>query len=473
MRLLIIISILIVAGSLLTTLFGYFAAREALRTSIARYELPSASDLINTRIQKDLIRPLFVSSMMANDTFLHSWVLRGETDIAEIAEYLHEVRQRYGAFTAFFVSDISRNYYYADGVLKKVRESEPRDIWYFRVSKMEPDYELNVDQDMAHNDELTIFINYRVLNREGRYLGAAGIGINVSSISKVVENFKDDYAVTVYFTQTDGTFIAGQPYATAPGYAANLKNDPSLRKILPRAMQLEGKRNFEYRRDGSIMLMNVRYIPELKWYLFVEKPQNDLIEGPRKAVVINMAVYTSILILILIATILTINHFQSRLEYSALHDTLTNLLNRNALENSSKLLLSQGARFGNPLCLIMLDIDNFKQINDSFGHQAGDSVLVTFAETLRQAVRKNDIICRWGGEEFLLLLPGCPREKAIENTENILTAIRNTKSICPLSASAGIAIRNENETMEALIKRADAELIRAKQLGKDRVCIAG
>ena len=144
--------------------------------AIRSYYVPLTSDTLYSEIQQDLLKPIFVSSLMAHDTFLRDWVLDGERAAQPVVRYLNEIQQKYGAFTAFFVSDRSRTYYQNKGVLKQVREGEPRDVWFFRVRGMDHPYETNVDPDMANDDTMTIFINFRVLDYEGRFLGATGIG---------------------------------------------------------------------------------------------------------------------------------------------------------------------------------------------------------------------------------------------------------------------------------------------------------
>ena len=95
------------SGFLTTSLLSYYASRDSIRDSIINTELPLTSDTVYSEIQKDLVRPILISSMMARDTFLRDWVLAGEQDTAQMTRYLREVQEHYGAFTSFFVSDKS------------------------------------------------------------------------------------------------------------------------------------------------------------------------------------------------------------------------------------------------------------------------------------------------------------------------------------------------------------------------------
>jgi hypothetical protein len=203
----ILLSLLLSSGFFATTLFGYFVSKEAIRSAIIGQDLPLTSSNIYSEIQRDLVRPVLISATMAHDTFLRDWVLKGENDVTEMARYLAEVKVRNKAFSSFFVSEKSGNYYTGEGVLKQVKEGEARDDWYFRVRDMKDDYEINVDPDLANRDALTIFINYRVFDFDERYIGATGIGLTLDSVRHLIREYQTRFKRTIYFTDADGKVI--------------------------------------------------------------------------------------------------------------------------------------------------------------------------------------------------------------------------------------------------------------------------
>lgn len=156
------LALLLCAGFISTTFFGYFAARDSVRQGVEEQTLPITGDNIYSEIQKDILRPVFISSQMAHDTFLRDWMLAGETEMAPITKYLREILTKNQAISSFLVSEKTRTYYHAHGVLKQVHENDPRDRWFFRTRALQAPYEINVDLDAANRDNLTIFINYRV-----------------------------------------------------------------------------------------------------------------------------------------------------------------------------------------------------------------------------------------------------------------------------------------------------------------------
>jgi diguanylate cyclase (GGDEF)-like protein len=162
----------------------------------------------------------------------------------------------------------------------------------------------------------------------------------------------------------------------------------------------------------------------------------------------------------------------------ALVDGLTGLANRRSCEETLNAELARAERFPGPLALIVADLDDFKDVNDRFGHQAGDVVLREFASLLRDGVRDIDLAGRWGGEEFLLLLPGTDLEGAVHVADRVRRALagRIVLSVdgepIPVTASFGVAAYPQAPTASALFAAADGALYEAKRTGKNRVSVA-
>jgi diguanylate cyclase (GGDEF)-like protein len=483
------IAFIIVIGFGGSSLLAFLAARNAVRASIEGEALPAAADSIYAQIRTDLVKPVFVSSMMAHDTFLHEWSANGETDLGAIESYLGEIIRRNGALTAFFVSEKTKRYYYADGVLKTVRESEGRDAWYFRVRSMKQDYELNVDVDMAHKDMLTIFVNYRVIDTRGRFLGAAGIGISVSTLRNMIARYRDELGTSIYFVDSAGKIVAGSPFGRESAPPATLASDPSLARSAAMTLEARGG-SFRYAHGGETVLTRALWLPELSWFVFVEKPEGAAVALAKRALYVSIALCVLVLLLVLAASALTIDRFQSRLEQSASHDPLTGALNRLSFGAMAEHEIKAARRSGGSVAAVILDIDDFKRVNDELGHPAGDEVLARVVASAAAAIRSSDLLCRWGGEEFLALLPNCDLEAARIIAEKMRTAVRAGTSVgCPrsVSVSAGVAsvdaaavdasslgsgAADPASAFDELVSKADAALLEAKRSGKDRTVTA-
>jgi diguanylate cyclase (GGDEF)-like protein len=153
----------------------------------------------------------------------------------------------------------------------------------------------------------------------------------------------------------------------------------------------------------------------------------------------------------------------ARLERVARTDDLTGLPNRRCWEEELPRELARASRDHKPLCVAMLDLDQFKLYNDSYGHQAGDRLLREAAAEWRSTLRVSDLIARYGGEEFGVMLPGCPAHEAVQLVERLRIATPEGQS-----CSAGVAIWDGAESATSLVGRADAALYVAKQAGRDR-----
>ena len=286
-RLILIVTLLLAAGFLATSLASYYVARAALRSEIARNELPLTSDSIYSEIRHDLLRPVFISSLMATDTFLRDWVIGGEIDKDKIVKYLKEIQVGHDTYTSFFVSEKSRIYYHADGILKKVSPDEPRDRWYFRVREMADDYEINVDPDMANQDAMTIFVNYRVYDYDHHYIGATGVGLTVGAVKALIKTYQERYNRAIYFVDRDGTVkLAGSGFdLTAP----NISHLAFFSQLGPKGNG-PVHQSLRYEKDGHVTHAYIRYIDEFDWYLVVEQPEGETIRQIHTTLLANLGV---------------------------------------------------------------------------------------------------------------------------------------------------------------------------------------
>lgn len=160
------------------------------------------------------------------------------------------------------------------------------------------------------------------------------------------------------------------------------------------------------------------------------------------------------------------------LEYQASHDLLTGLFNRQKFHEIFGKEIRRDKRYQNDLSLILFDIDNFKKFNDEFGHNMGDEVLKFIAEVVTRSVREHDTVVRWGGEEFLVLLPETNIDGAMKVAEKIRIAIQEFKSKKipkQITASFGVTTLFEGDIEEEFIKKADIALYKAKKEGRNRV----
>jgi len=171
----------------------------------------------------------------------------------------------------------------------------------------------------------------------------------------------------------------------------------------------------------------------------------------------------------------------SRLEHENVSDPLTGVFNRRYLHSRLDEECSRALRLGQPLSILLLDIDHFKEINDTYGHQAGDQVLIAFAERVKGQLRKPDIVARFGGEEFMVIATHTARSGAVDLAERLRLDIQmarfsldrapGARHEISLTCSIGIASFGDgNDQADRLVCSADKSMYRAKHEGRNRVC---
>ncbi|GAB6044224.1 sensor domain-containing diguanylate cyclase [Endothiovibrio diazotrophicus] len=466
-----ILSVLLLGGFLATSLIGYRVAYDSVSEQIAENALPLTSDNIYSEIQQDLLRPIFISSLMAHDTFLRDWALAGEKDPEPLIRYLKEIQARYGTVTAFFISEHTRNYYHPNGILKQIFEGDPEDAWYFRARALPPgeEYEVNVDTDTADRTTTTVFVNYRVYDYHGRFIGVAGVGLAVAMVKRLVEHYQQRFGRRVYFIDRQGEVTLHGPDFDGP---TSIRQRPGMEAIATRVLAAPGG-SFTFLRNGRTVYLNSRLVPEFKWYLMVEQEEDPAQRRLLQTLVGNLLLSVAVTAVVLALAYFTLGGYQRRLEEMAATDKLTGVTNRQVFEVLYEKALKAGRRKAQPLSLLMFDIDHFKGVNDTYGHLVGDRVIQRVAHIVRGMIRDSDTICRWGGEEFLLLLPDCALDQAQELAERIRATLEEREIAVggdrvTVTVSLGVAERVGDELAEEFLHRTDQALYEAKRRGRNR-----
>lgn len=159
-----------------------------------------------------------------------------------------------------------------------------------------------------------------------------------------------------------------------------------------------------------------------------------------------------------------------RLSAIAVTDDLTGLANRRGIVQLAEQAVSAARRNGGPLAFLVIDLDHFKRVNDRFGHAGGDALLLTIAGQISESLRREDSVGRFGGEEFLAVLPGADLAAAEGVAERVRADVELAGEQMAVTASIGVAVYDDEESAYSLINRADAAMYRAKEAGRNRVC---
>ncbi len=474
-KLTVILCLLLSVSFLTVSLISYYASKNAIHLALVEKELPLTSNAIYAELQKDLVRPFFISSMMASNTFLHDWVAAGEQHPELISRYLQETKETYQVFTSFFVSDKTQNYYYPKGILKTVSPTDKADKWFYRVRDLKDPYEINIDYDQAHDNTLTIFMNFRVFNQQKEYLGATGVGLSMTRLYQLLSHYEREYQKNIYLVDSTGRIrLTGN---NRLHYNRSILQIEGLKDIADDILSRK-KQDFQYSVKAEHYLLHVQYMPEVRLFLFVETEENKAIADVRHALYLNLIVFVLVVLATIVLTNMMVSFYQKKLAVMATIDHLTQLMNRQAFEMFSLNMLADSRRSHTSLAVMMIDIDHFKKVNDTYGHAAGDKVLQEVAAILKNTVREADLVCRWGGEEFVVFLHKC----AVADAERIAEQLRSKVAAqlyeyelyhLNVTLSIGIASYRHDEGLQEVMARADGALYLAKDTGRNRVVARG
>ena len=352
------------------------------------------------------------------------------------------------------------------------------DVWYYGFKARNKKYELDVDTDEASAGSLAIFINHRLTDYQGRFLGVTGVGLNMDQIGKIVAQYQAKYKRSVYLIDSGGlitvhpdqSLIQKKTIFDMEGLSAI-----GLDILKSKADSI----TYEYDGEGRHRFLAARYFAGFDWYLIVEQDESENIRDIRSVMFTNLAVGILATIFIIVIVILAVNHFQGRLEFLATVDELTNVSNRRQFMAVLKNEAARGVRHKRPVSLLMIDVDYFKAINDSHGHQAGDRALIMLVETIQGSLRESDELGRLGGEEFGVVLPEIDRDEAVNVAERIRATVESQvldleSGPVHMTISLGVAtMRDQSNDIEDLLQRADQAMYQAKDQGRNRVAAAG
>jgi len=355
----------------------------------------------------------------------------------------------------------------------------PRYGWYFRVRGMSEAFELNVDPDLANDDALAVFVNYRVLGTDGDFLGAIGVGLSIGTLNRLIESYGETCRRVVYFADPAGDIRLGR---AGDAGTRNLREIAGLEPLPERLAEVSDRTALAYEAAGGETLVDVRFIEELGWYLVVEQRVASVLGAVSRTFALNLAASV-----VIAAVFLGIAHrvlflYQRDLERSATTDPLTGALDRAAFETIAHRAFGRtaprrGERHSDALSLLFIDIDHFKRINDTHGHVVGDAAIRHCASTLAGALRDGDTLCRWGGEGFCVLLEGCAASEAHATGVHVRSTVEaaplhHDGTTVPMTVSIGVGERRPGETLDDFPGRVDRALYTAKENGRNRVHLA-
>jgi signal transduction histidine kinase len=387
-RLLIWLSLILIVGFVTVSVLNFLVSSASIRERISLQTLPLTADNVYSEIQKDLLRPVFISSLMANDTFVRDWILGGEKDVSQIARYLNEVKTKYDVVIASLTIDKTRRYYYHGGLLRVLDDPDAAmNRWFFRVREMKAPYETNFDPDELDHSSMMVYVNYRVLDYQGNFIASTGVGLRLTTISQLIDRYEQQFNRRIFFVNKAGHIVlSGQTLQSQAGVIGDM---PGIGGIATAILSGgSATSHLQYHRGDSLVLVNSRYIPELGWYLVVEEDDTAEIGTARRLLMVNLAIGVAISVLVLIGVQLAIRRYRTHIESMAANAVAQAAREKELATEQQRFVAMVSHEFRTPLAII----DTALQSVRHKGTEVSQDVATRLQIVSRAALRLQDLV---------------------------------------------------------------------------------
>lgn len=415
-------------------------------------------------ITEQLMRPLHISQTLAKAQELKKLMANPQNKEQEIFSMLTRLNQEFD-LNFFIASEINRMQYDSKG--RKIELDEDKVDWYFRY-KAQPE---NAMADIGQWQNPQFYIDLKIYDENDKFLGVFGVGKGLKEFTEIFSNYKQTYGYDFIFVDQnkDITLTSNVDLLVQGATFKNLADLPWF-EALTEQQKSESLNNLLLQVDGQESLIAELNIQPFDWTLYLITPlesrQTEISRGFMFSVV-------SLLIIIFGLFLLIYNllyYFKKDIQKIKQIDILTELSNRSNMSLKFEELIYEKQS----VSLVLINLDNFKPINDTHGRKAGDIVLRQVAQMLQSAIREDDHLGRWSGEEFILLMPNTGPHEAVDLCQNLckklsaMTITTGSISI-QITASFGVSFTAISRPMSEVVAAADDALFAAKRDGRNIV----
>ncbi len=425
-------------------------------------------------VTSEIIRPLNVAYFMANNQFIIDYADSNDIEKKHLITYLKKIAASYNmlAFIALEKHDLM-----LDSNAKETMLSSKDAEWFHRLKELPG----NQFTDIGNAEDPHLYFDNRILNKNSEFLGFTGIGIDLNYFATKFAEYSQRFGFELYFVDSNNlvTLSSNNIMKTESHHR---KDAITKLSDLPWHQSLTKNNTSDINLSSEVMyttasglLISQMPIQELNWRMFIVSPPASDQNEYWKIFISRFVIFFLVTFVFFILLLKIIHYFKSRLVQDSETDFLTQLPNRSHIHWR----FDDIAQKNTSLTVVLADIDNFKQINDTYGHLVGDDVLRVISDKLSQTLRQIDIVGRWGGEEFVMLLPDTTASQAQAIVERIRKQIANisfpistTSGTFSTTVSFGICeLPLKNKTIKDYISGADKALYEAKNNGRNQSVI--
>ena len=465
----IIVLILIVYTTVQLGEISYF---KKLAAKQAENDVKLTAMDINSDITGTVNNQIIMSRILCDDQFIKEWARNEPSETvgqasAALYDYLRQYRLEYGYNCVFFISDKTKNYYSDKGFNKTLDLNSETDSWYRSFLDKRLRFDTQVDTDELNDDAITLFVNCVIQDKGFKTLGVVGVAKSLDSYQNEIPKFEEEYNVKICLVDTrpiQNAYSGSYKYYSKPDVAAEkmgLTEEQVSTKV-----EVGAPVTFF---NGNICTCIV-YNSTLGWNILVQKDIGKavdfmLMQTYRRSAIVFM--------FILVYIVMSFNLLAKMRQMSRAAeniDELTGLYNNKIFKETYQKKLSKNFGKNEPPTFFMVDIDNFKTFNDTYGHLYGNSIIKIVADGLKMAVENKGMAARWGGDEFIGVIRTSEEEaKAI--LEKLMEELKKADTQKPVTLSCGMVKVNPQISFEKNMEIADKALYYSKTHGKGRVTL--
>jgi diguanylate cyclase (GGDEF)-like protein len=455
-----LVTIFLVFSVALSAVVSLFQSVEN-QSFLQQQSLTPAFDLIT----QEIFKPLYTAETIARASPLKLRMNEPSIDQQEILAMLDSISKEFD-MEFFVASENSRMQYNSNGTTQPLNIEDVE--WYFRAQKIDQD----IIGALGNRENIHIYFDIKVHNDAGEFLGFIGVGRKLESFITSFESYKIKYGYDfILVDHNDNVVLSSDPSLLADGKRIlKLQQLPWFKALATKEQLEQSSNNLLVNVDGDDFLIAKAHLKTLNWKLFLVNPLKIRQDEAADLFIIQTVNMMFLLLCTLLIGRLMVPYIQGEFARRHQNDPLTQLPNRAHLTWR----FNQISKSGRSVSAIMIDIDHFKIINDTHGHDAGDRVLREASTVLLSHLRKVDIAGRWGGEEFVILLPSTDHSEVHEIAERTRLSLSGHDFVFDgkklnITASFGIAVGSSSCKLEELIKKADDALYQAKRDGRNTV----
>ncbi len=453
-------------------LTSYFTLKDIINSH--NKQVQSAITPLFSLITSEILRPLNVANFMAHNQFIIDYASKDEIDKEFIADYLSRISKSYNMLA--FIALEKHNLMLDSNSKERLLNSKEAE-WYHRLKDL-PGEQFS---DIGNSEDPHLYFDNKIRNKDGEFIGFTGVAIDLNYFASKFKEYSERFGFELFFvdsnniiTLSSNSIMRSESHhrkdlitrlSDLPWHQSLIKNSKVDKNL---------SSEFVYNTEDGLLISQMP-IQELNWRMFIVSPPAVEQNEYWKIFIGRFLLFFFIAVIFYLVLLNSISYLKNRLITHSETDYLTQLPNRSHIHSRFDTI----AKNNKNLCVVLADIDNFKNINDTYGHLVGDDVLKIVSEQLSYTLRKIDVVGRWGGEEFVMLLPETSAEQAliiVERIRNNIAAISfpisTTSGTFTTTISFGICeLSLKDKNIEDYIEGADKALYEAKNNGRNQSVI--